>query len=93
LEVEGFWIHLDADVLDDEVMPAVDYRMPGGLPPDELAGVRRSTMPIAPRRGSSWTRSPPSLAERRVDLSCWPTSPARTRFKTSPTTRGTQCRA
>ena len=39
--VEGFWIHLDADVLDDEVMPAVDYRMPGGLRPGELAGTLR----------------------------------------------------
>ena len=34
--VDGFWIHLDADVLNDEVMPAVDYRMPGGLWPEEL---------------------------------------------------------
>jgi arginase family enzyme len=24
-------IHLDADVLDDAAMPAVDYRLPGGL--------------------------------------------------------------
>lgn len=37
--VGGFWIHLDADVLDDAVMPAVDYRMPGGITPDELARV------------------------------------------------------
>ncbi len=37
--LDGFWIHLDADVLDDAVMPAVDYRMPGGLRPDELATV------------------------------------------------------
>jgi arginase len=29
--VAGFWIHLDVDVLGDEVMPAVDYRLPGGL--------------------------------------------------------------
>ena len=29
--LEGFWIHLDVDVLDDELMPAVDYRMRGGL--------------------------------------------------------------
>lgn len=35
--LEGFWIHLDADVLDDAIMPAVDYRMPGGLTWDELA--------------------------------------------------------
>jgi arginase len=26
-----FWLHLDFDVLDETVMPAVDYRMPGGL--------------------------------------------------------------
>jgi arginase len=34
--VEGLWIHLDADVLNDEVMPAVEYRMPDGLWPEEL---------------------------------------------------------
>ncbi len=33
---EGFWVHLDADVLNDQVMPAVDYRMPDGLWPEEL---------------------------------------------------------
>src|SRR5919108_417970 len=33
---EGFWVHLDADVLHDDVMPAVDYRMPDGLWPEEL---------------------------------------------------------
>jgi arginase len=33
---EGFWVHLDADVLHDDVMPAVDYRMPEGLWPEEL---------------------------------------------------------
>jgi arginase len=36
---EHFWVHVDADVLDDAVMPAVDYRQPGGLSPDELATV------------------------------------------------------
>jgi arginase len=37
-ELEGFWIHLDADVLDDRVMPAVDYRLPdGGLGFSELS--------------------------------------------------------
>lgn len=38
---DGFWIHLDADVLDDAVMPAVDYRMPGGLSWDELTTILR----------------------------------------------------
>jgi len=31
LEVDGFWIHFDTDVLSDEINSAVDYRLPGGL--------------------------------------------------------------
>lgn len=31
LNVDGFWIHFDTDVLSDEENPAVDYRVPGGL--------------------------------------------------------------
>lgn len=38
----GFWIHLDADVLDDAIMPAVDYRLPDGLCWEELATVLRA---------------------------------------------------
>jgi arginase len=34
--LDGFWIHLDADVLDDALMPAVDSRQPGGLTHLEL---------------------------------------------------------
>ncbi len=37
--VVGLWIHLDADALHDDVMPAVDYRMPDGLWPEELSEV------------------------------------------------------
>jgi arginase len=36
-ELSGFWIHLDADVLDDSIMPAVDYRLNGGLSFHELS--------------------------------------------------------
>ncbi|UED84896.1 arginase family protein [Streptomyces profundus] len=36
---DGFWVHLDADVLDPTVMPAVDSPDPGGLLPDELAAL------------------------------------------------------
>jgi arginase len=39
-----FWVHLDADVLDDAVMPAVDYRQPGGLSVDELATILLAAM-------------------------------------------------
>jgi arginase len=35
--VEGFWVHLDTDVLDPELMPAVDSPEPGGLTHQELA--------------------------------------------------------
>jgi arginase len=35
-DLDGFWIHVDCDALDDAVMPAVDYRLPGGLSWDEL---------------------------------------------------------
>jgi arginase len=42
--VRGFWIHLDADVLDDEVMPAVDARQPGGLSFRELGEILRALL-------------------------------------------------
>ena len=40
-ELEGFWIHLDADVLDDRIMPAVDHRLEGGLDFSELSELLR----------------------------------------------------
>ncbi|NUK26134.1 arginase family protein [Streptomyces lunaelactis] len=40
----GYWVHLDADVLDDAVMPAVDYRLPGGLSWPELESVLRTAL-------------------------------------------------
>lgn len=30
-KLDGFWIHIDVDVLDDAIMPAVDSRTPDGL--------------------------------------------------------------
>ncbi len=33
---DGFWVHLDVDVLTTEAMPAVDSPQPGGLTTDEL---------------------------------------------------------
>lgn len=38
-ELDGFWIHVDADVLDPTVMPAVDSHEPGGLSFDQLTTV------------------------------------------------------
>ncbi|WP_369244022.1 arginase family protein [Streptomyces sp. R41] len=43
-ESAGYWVHLDVDVLDDAVMPAVDYRLPGGLTWSELECVLRTAV-------------------------------------------------
>ncbi|GKQ39457.1 arginase family protein [Streptomyces sp. A012304] len=40
-QLDGFWVHLDADVLDPDVMPAVDSPDPDGLQPDELVALLR----------------------------------------------------
>lgn len=40
-ELDGYFLHLDADCLDDAIMPAVDFRIPDGLSWDELAAVLR----------------------------------------------------
>ena len=37
----GFWLHVDADVLDEAIMPAVDYRLPDGLSWEELTTAMR----------------------------------------------------
>ena len=38
-DLAGFWVHLDVDVLDDALMPAVDYRHPGGLSWEETGEI------------------------------------------------------
>jgi arginase len=43
-ELDGFWVHLDVDVLDDAIMPAVDYRMPNGLGWNELVACLQTAM-------------------------------------------------
>lgn len=58
---EGFWIHLDADVLDDRVMPAVDYRQPDGLSHDELVAVLRAAFATGRVAGIDVTIYNPNL--------------------------------
>jgi arginase len=41
---QGFFIHLDADVVSDALMPAVDYRMADGLSWDELCIVLQTAL-------------------------------------------------
>jgi arginase len=40
----GFWVHLDVDVLDVAIMPAVDYHLPDGLTWEELTAVLRTAV-------------------------------------------------
>lgn len=46
-DLDGFFIHVDADSLSDDIMPAVEYRIPDGLSWDEL----RRTLQIAMSSG------------------------------------------
>jgi arginase len=60
-EVAGFWIHLDADVLDDSIMPAVDYRLPGGLTAAELTAILRTLVNSGKALGVDITVFNPAL--------------------------------
>lgn len=40
-DLDGFFIHVDADCLNDAIMPAVDFRVPGGLSWNELGSALR----------------------------------------------------
>jgi arginase len=60
-ETDGFWIHLDADVLDDSIMPAVDYRLEGGLSFSELSDLLRTINSSGHVVGMSITIFNPSL--------------------------------
>lgn len=60
-ELAGFWIHLDADVLDDSIMPAVDYRLPGGITFVELSNLLKLLMLSKTAVGISLTIFNPTL--------------------------------
>jgi arginase len=60
-ELDGFWLHLDADVLDDDLVPAVDYRSPGGLGWEELATILRAARATGRLTGAEVTILNPRL--------------------------------
>ncbi|MFI6791253.1 arginase family protein [Nonomuraea sp. NPDC050383] len=62
-ELDGFWIHLDADVLDASVMSAVDCPSPGGLSPDELVRLLRGLLRLPGAAGLQVTILDPDLDE------------------------------
>ena len=60
-ELTGFWIHLDADVLEDSIMPAVDYRLPGGITFAELSNLLKLLLSSKKAVGISITIFNPTL--------------------------------
>jgi len=59
--LNGFWIHLDADVLDPAVMPAVDSPVPHGLSVDDVAALLRPLVQHPSALGIEVTIYDPSL--------------------------------
>ncbi|HTE34073.1 MAG TPA: arginase family protein [Chryseolinea sp.] len=59
--VEGFWIHFDTDVLADDMNPAVDYRLPGGLTFQETAYSLKSLLQTGRIAGITVTIFNPAL--------------------------------
>lgn len=43
-EIGPYWVHLDVDVLDETVLPAVSYPQPGGVDWEELAALLRPAL-------------------------------------------------
>lgn len=62
-EIEGFFIHLDADCLDDRIMPAVDYRLPDGLCSSDVASIVRMALASGRAVGIEITIYNPALDE------------------------------
>ena len=74
IKVDGFWIHFDTDVINDEQNPAVDYRLPGGLSFEQCVTILKNLIQSYPTIGMSVTIFNPNLdnnsqvAKRLVSL-------------------------
>jgi arginase len=60
---DGFWLHLDADIIDPETMPAVDSPDPGGLGLAEVAALLRPLLASPRAMGLEVTILDPDLDE------------------------------
>jgi arginase len=61
--LDGFFIHLDADSLNDSIMPCVDYRLPDGLSWDEITSVLTQVLASGRAVGLEITIYNPALDE------------------------------
>lgn len=62
-ELDGFFIHFDADSLDDAIMPAVEYRLSGGLSWREMVTVLQIAIASGGAVGMEVTIYNPALDE------------------------------
>jgi arginase len=62
-ELDGFWIHVDADVVDPSVLPAVDSPTPGGLDAAQLTDLLRGLVALPGAAGLEVTILDPDLDE------------------------------
>jgi arginase len=65
-KLDGFWIHIDVDVLDDAVMPAVDSRTEDGISYDELDQLLQPLLSSPKAAGLEITILDPELDEEGV---------------------------
>jgi arginase len=61
--LDGFFIHLDADSLNDTIMPAVDYRLDGGFSWDEMTDLLQAALSSERAVGMELTIYNPALDE------------------------------
>jgi arginase len=64
-DIDGIWIHVDADVLDPRVMPAVDSPEPGGPGIEDLAALARPLVKHGRALGMQVTIYDPALDRER----------------------------
>jgi arginase len=46
-DLDGYWLHVDVDVLDPSILPAVDSPTPGGLTPEDVTTLLQILVPRA----------------------------------------------
>ncbi|RVX47725.1 arginase [Nonomuraea polychroma] len=62
-ELDGFWIHVDVDVMDPSVLPAVDSPTPGGLDAAQLTDLLSGLVALPGAAGLEVTILDPDLDE------------------------------
>jgi len=97
-ELDGFFIHVDADCLDDALMPAVDYRIPDGLSREQLTTALRLALASGKSVGMEVTIYNPALdpdgaaGRALTDLLVDALAPSGARAKTDGTPSGARAK-